>query len=568
MFIKSQNSQGNLFSGISSHVSDRKQKLLSDSSSWHHVFYREVVSLIDEEVFSVLFCKDNGRPNSSIRVLVGMMILKEGNGWSDEQLFDECRFNIKMLMALGYMNLDEDIPVESTYYLFRKLLTQYNEEHGTDLIKMSFDKITKEQIKSYKVSGKKIRLDSKLINSNIALCTRIDLILETIRVFIKSLDLSAVETDLTKEDYELLLKLQEGSTTNLTYHLSKEDKELLLKRMGHVIKILLNHYKGGPNYEHLQRLYEDQYKEVNKQEENSDDDDDGSDENLSAPQLKEANELSSSSLQSIHDPQATFRSKGHGKKKQHISGYHANLTETCDESNDFNLIVDVQLGKANVNEDDFLLEAIESSEELLQSANGGLEHEEKVIEHASTDGGYDSNENRKKMAEPGMPHWNMGKGKGGAQSFHMYYDDDGNLQAIDKKTEIKCQVGRTRKGDKIVITVFTTDKKKKHRYFTEQQIETYILLQNIQSGLREEDKNLRANVESTIHQSFHRLLKRNKIKYRGQYKCQMYVISRALWVNFRRIHKNTAQNIACFMFLVLSWIIGRHRIEIQNVATS
>jgi len=562
MFRRSQNNQGDLFSGISGHVSDRKRKLLSDTSSWHHVFYREIVSRIDEEVFSVLFCGDNGRPNASIRVLIGMMILKEGNGWSDEQLFDECRFNIKVLMALGYMNLDEDIPVESTYYLFRKLLTNYNEKHGSDLIKKSFDKITKEQIQSYKVSGKKIRLDSKLINSNIALCTRTDLILEVIRVFTKGLDLSEVEGYLTKEDYKLLLELQQKSTTNLTYHLSKEDKELLLQRMGQVIKILLNHCEGRPNYEHLQRLYEDQYKEVSKQGE----DDEGGDENLSAPQLKEANELSSSSIQSIHDPQATFRSKGQGKKKQHISGYHANLTETCDESNDFNLIVDVQVGKANVNEDEFLLKAIESSEGLLQSTNRGLEHEEKVIEQVTTDGGYDSNENRIKMARPGMPHWNMGKGKGGKQTFHIYRDADGNLQAVDKKTGIKCQVGRTRKGDKIVISVPGTDQQKTHRYFTEQQIETYILLQNILSGLREEDKNLRANVESTIHQSFHRLLKRNKMKYRGEYKCQMYVTSRALWVNFRRIFENTAQNIACFMFLMLSWTIGRQTMAYQNAA--
>jgi len=336
MFRKSQNNQGNLFSGISNQVSRRKQELLSDSSSWHQVFYREVVCRIDEEVFSVLFCEDNGRPNASIRVLIGMMILKEGNGWSDEQLFDECRFNLKVLMALGYMNIDEDVPSESTYYLFRKLLTAYNEESGLDLIKESFKEITKEQIRTYKVSGKKIRLDSKLINSNIALCTRVDLILETIRVFIKRLDLSEAESDLTKEGYELLLNLQQKTTTNLTYHLSKEDKGFLLQQLGGVIKVLLNHYEDQPNYEHLQRVYLDHYKEINKdgQKEGGDKGIDGSDDNRSTPQLKESKEISTSSLQSIHDPEATYRAKGHGKKKQHISGYHANLTETCDESNE------------------------------------------------------------------------------------------------------------------------------------------------------------------------------------------------------------------------------------------
>lgn len=564
MFKKSQNNQGDLFSGISSHISERKQKLLSDKKSWHHIFYREIVSRIDEEVFSVLFSEDNGRPNASIRVLIGMMILKEGNGWSDEQLFEECRFNIKVLMSLGYMNLDEDIPVESTYYLFRKLLTAYNKEQETDLIEKSFIKITSEQIKSYKVSGKKIRLDSKLINSNIALCTRVDLILESIRVFIKGLDLSKVEKELEEQDYKLLLGLRQKTTTNLTYHLSKQEKALLLSRLGYVIKKLLSHYEGLPNHEHLQRLYKDQYKEGSKDEDKSDGKDEGDDEALNKPQLKEPKELSSSSMQSIHDPQATFRAKGHGKKQQHISGYHANLTETCDESNDLNLIIGVQLDKANKNEDEFLLEAIQSGEELLQRVSQGSENGEKLIKHTTTDGGYDSNENRKRMAEPGMPHWNMSKAKGGEQTLKMYYDEQGNLQANDKQTGNRCEVGRTRKGDKIVIITPTEDRKTKRRYFTEKQIETYILLQNIKSKLRQEDKNLRANVESTIHQSFHRLLKRNKIKYRGQYKCKMYVVSRALWVNFRRIQKNIAQNIACFTFFVLCWIMGRCTIENQD----
>ena len=62
--------------------------------------------------------------------------------------------------------------------------------------------------------------------------------------------------------------------------------------------------------------------------------------------------------------------------------------------------------------------------------------------------------------------------------------------------------------------------------------------------------------------------KRNKVKYRGQYKCQMYVIGRALWVNFRRIHKNVAQNIAFFTVLLFSWTIGRQTIENQNLPAS
>jgi len=258
MFKKSQNIQGNIFSGISHQLSSRKQKLLDAPDSWHQIFYKEIVSRLDESVYSVLFSQETGRPNASIRVLLGMMILKEGNGWSDEQLFEECRFNIKVMLALGYMNLDDDIPVESTYYLFRKLLTDYHTKEGVDLLKLSFSQITKAQISSYNISGKKIRLDSKLINSNIALCTRLDLILETIRCFIKELDLSKISGELSVQDYELLLKFNEKTTTNLTYSLSKQEKEELLIRLGKMIKVLLLSYPQAVLYDDLERLYTEQ----------------------------------------------------------------------------------------------------------------------------------------------------------------------------------------------------------------------------------------------------------------------------------------------------------------------
>jgi len=52
MFRKSKNSQGDLFTGLSSHLSARKQKLLNAPGGWHKFFYEEVVSRIDEEVYA------------------------------------------------------------------------------------------------------------------------------------------------------------------------------------------------------------------------------------------------------------------------------------------------------------------------------------------------------------------------------------------------------------------------------------------------------------------------------------------------------------------------------------
>lgn len=79
---------------------------------------------VEETVFSVLYAKGRGAPNASLRVLVGMMIRKEGQGWSDEQLFENCNFSLLVRCAPGLMTLEDAALVPSTYYLFRRNLVE------------------------------------------------------------------------------------------------------------------------------------------------------------------------------------------------------------------------------------------------------------------------------------------------------------------------------------------------------------------------------------------------------------------------------------------------------------
>ena len=68
-----------LFSNYASHFRESKRKKLNDPKTWHNVFYDHVTSKVDEPVFSVLYSASRGRPNASIRILVAMLILKEGS---------------------------------------------------------------------------------------------------------------------------------------------------------------------------------------------------------------------------------------------------------------------------------------------------------------------------------------------------------------------------------------------------------------------------------------------------------------------------------------------------------
>jgi hypothetical protein len=118
-------SQIDLFSNIEQFLRERDQEKLNDPNAWHNVFLDQVTKRIPEARFAGLFDEETGRPNAPIRLLVAMLILKEGFGWSDEQLFEAIHFNLLVRRALGLLNLTDEVPVESTYYLFKQRLYRY-----------------------------------------------------------------------------------------------------------------------------------------------------------------------------------------------------------------------------------------------------------------------------------------------------------------------------------------------------------------------------------------------------------------------------------------------------------
>ena len=101
------------------HMLDKKAgKQYNDAKGWHNLFREHITMKVDESIFGILFIDKMGAPNASLSVLLGMMILKESFGWSDSQLFEQCRFNLLAWAALGLTNVNDAIPVESTYFCF------------------------------------------------------------------------------------------------------------------------------------------------------------------------------------------------------------------------------------------------------------------------------------------------------------------------------------------------------------------------------------------------------------------------------------------------------------------
>ena len=132
----------------------------------------------------------------------------------------------------------------------------------------------------------------------------------------------------------------------------------MLVQLGQFIKYLLSKDTTHvDNHNHiLSRIYKEHYQEDKEEKDN--------------PGPKAPKDIFSTSIQSAHDIDAAYRCKGQGASKQRVSGYHANIVESCDEEDSINLILDVEVIPANICEDAFLESAINQSEQILQKEDG------------------------------------------------------------------------------------------------------------------------------------------------------------------------------------------------------
>ena len=542
MFKESdKNAQLDIFSTPAEHLRGSSQKFYLKDDSWHNIFRDNVLSHIDEQIFSVLYCKDNGTPNASIRVLVAMMLLKEGQGWSDDQLFENCNYNLLVRSALGLLTLDDTVPVASTYYRFRSNIVNYNKEHDTDLFKECMQSITKSQMVEFNVSGKQIRMDSKLMGSNIAWYTRYELVHETLRLFIKERREYIYKRSLSKDDFELIESIEGESGDKVVYYSTKSEIDARFLALGNLMYRFIRLFKiyPGGQYDILKTVFDGQYSCKKK-----------------VVLALEKEKISADSIQSPHDPESHYRKKGDNK----IKGNSINITETCDKSTEeepkVNLITDVDVKPVTASDCGFMQDAVENSQNMTMD----------TIETLYADGAYNSSENQEFCNDNDINLILTGlQGPKGRYDLIPDKQNTDKLTVIDQKTGniIDAELVKSRKNPEEKKWKVKTDEME-WRYFTLEHIRTSLLRQKLQDTPIEE-LNMRNNVEATIFQmGFH--YSNNKSRYRGLAKHKLWAYSRALWVNFVRLQKYVgklrvsvavyAQNsISCLKLIIIEQVI-------------
>jgi Transposase DDE domain len=321
-----------LISSVNELPEKRRQRL---EESWAGTFRDEFFSRLKEEAFAVLYSDVPSRPNVPVNVLVSLDTLKAGYGWSDEELYDHFLYDLQVRYAVGYESLTEGEFELRTLYNFRRRLSQYNVEHGTNLLETAFADITDQQITVLAVRTGQQRMDSTQIASNIVIMSRLQLTVEAIQRLHRLLS----EADRVR--YAELLAPYVGETAgHYVYRVKGHSAtDAQLQPVGQVLYQLLQEMADRcgqePAYQVAARLFAEQFRVE-----------------AETTQPKANKEISASSLQSLDDLEATYREKNHVGYK----GYVANVTETCDPENALQLITDVRVAP-NTTEDGALLVA-------------------------------------------------------------------------------------------------------------------------------------------------------------------------------------------------------------------
>jgi len=403
----------------------------------------------------------------------------------------------------------------------------YNRENDTDLFKECMQQIAKSQILDFKVSGKQVRMDSKLIGSNITWYTRYELVHETLALFIEERSEHIYKRSLSRDEFALVDHIMDEEGNKFVYRSNKKEIDtrfaLLGRLMYRFIKLFKRHDYG--TYRTLKAVFEQQFTVTPDK----------------TVLPKDNDDISAKSIQSPHDTDSHYRNKG-GKK---VKGYSANITETCDDPKDsddedeeqpLNLVTDINLGVVSTPDCDFLEPSIEETRKLL----------DEKIEKVYAVGAYNSggtqdyaNENDINLILTGI--------QGQPPRYELSLDEENpdELIILDTKTRtfIKAYLAATRK-----INSQTGKPEKKWRtktgdgkycYFTIEDVRTSMLRQKLRDvPIREKWK--RNNVEATIFQLGYNL-KNGKTRYRGLAANRLWAYSRATWINFRRILKYVMQ---------------------------
>ena len=362
-------SQDQLFD--STHWMDPKiRKILEES--WAPIFYKHVFCNIDESPFSVLYDDSTGRPNFPVNILLSLEYIKHLRCCNDLELLDSFYFDYLVNYAVGIRNLGEMSLSERTLNNFRERIYKHCLENPgkDDLLFGQFMQLLHVFADEAGILLDKQRTDTTMFQSNIKKAGRISLAYDVLAKAVKAIPEDA-------RTQELNQALQTSFKTDVLYRAKAEEGNSKLA-------MLLNLCREALRIIDTQaRLLESEERRILAR---FIDEQSVADTATGKLVPKPNKEITSGSLQSAHDENATYRKKGNVGQ----SGYVLEISETCDKDNGFQLITDYSVRPNNVSDQKIFVERMPAIKE-----NTGCKEQ-------YVDGGYHSPDVHKTAAENGM----------------------------------------------------------------------------------------------------------------------------------------------------------------------
>ena len=348
-------------------LSDKKKELLRES--WAEAFRNDIIPNINEDLFRPLFDEEGSasRPNSPINVLVGASILQVMYGFSEKELMQNIAFDFRFSYALCLDSMNEDAFSDRTLRRFHKRVADYCETTGIDLIKQTMEDMSDELASIMGIDQTKRRMDSFMIDMTAKRMGRRELVYEANKGLVQYLffigdteGIMHLQHYTESEDHNRILynvpeeyvKYRDGALLN--------DASLLMQKCEDT-------YRDEKAFAVFARVIQEQTVLA----------EDGT----RRFRTKEDGGMSSSMMQGISDPDATYRFKA---GESHY-GYIANIEESVGAES--SLITGYAFEPNNVSDQQMLRDRVEE-----------LPPQEKHTVIVA-DGGYDDDVAKEKAAE-------------------------------------------------------------------------------------------------------------------------------------------------------------------------
>lgn len=327
--------------------------------SWAETFLKTIFVNIEEERFALLYSEKTSRPNAAVNVLIGLLILKELNNWSDIETIASLYFDYRVQYALGITDFEKERICVNTLGNFRSRLYQFNEEEGRDLLAEEIASLNQKIIDFTEMDTSFLRQDSMMISSNAKKMGRLELIYTVNANMVKLF--RAHDSSLLPPSFK-----HYGQEKDKADHVYRVNKEEVKQKTLELLKESVELYNSTPEelkhteeFKALERLIGEQINQDQTPKKNK--------------------EIPADSLQNPSEPDATYRCKGN----KSYNGYVMNLVEAYDRAKNLSLIVYHELQPNVVSDVELGLNALEELTEGQTLVSDGAYFSQKMVEKAA-----------------------------------------------------------------------------------------------------------------------------------------------------------------------------------------